>query len=65
MGSEPRSAVAIGDALGDVAAVGVHQSGEVQHLAEGHGAKVEVESCDENVLALVERAPGKEEKLID
>ena len=39
----PRPATAVGHALGDAAAVGVHEPGEIEHFSEGEGAEVEIE----------------------
>ncbi len=37
-----RAATAVGHALGDATAVGIDEPGQIQHLAEGHGAEVEM-----------------------
>ncbi len=50
------AAGAVGHALGDAAAVGVHKPGEIEHFAEGHGAKVEIESRDEHIVIGIEQS---------
>ena len=46
----PGTTTAISHALGDAAAICIHKPGEVQHLSEGDGTKIQVEAGDENVV---------------
>ena len=61
----PRAAGAVGHALGDAAAVGVDQPTQVQHLAERHCPKVEIEAGHEHVVAGLEQVFGEDEKAVD
>ena len=38
------SAAAIGDQFGDVAGIGAHEPGELDHFSEGHAAEVQLEA---------------------
>src|ERR1035437_9660913 len=58
-------ATAVGHALGDAAAVGAREPGEVQHLSERDGAEVEVKPCDKNVVVFVEQVLDEEKKIFN
>jgi hypothetical protein len=59
------SATAVGHALGDAAAVGVDEPGEVEHFSKGEGAEVEVEAGDEDIVISIEQVAREEEKVLD
>jgi len=57
------AAGAVGHALRDAAAICGNEPGEVQHLAEWDGAKVEIETGDEHIVIGVEKVACKEEEV--
>src|SRR3974377_744752 len=46
----------VSHALGDAAAVGIHEPGEIEHFTKGNGSEVEVESGNENVVVALEQS---------
>src|SRR5664280_2160345 len=57
-------ATAIGHALGNTAAVGIHEPGEIEHLAKWECAKVQIESGDQHIVIGIEQVPREDEQLI-
>src|ERR1035437_4482904 len=55
----------VGDAFGNVAAVGVHIPRQVEHLSKGKGAKVQVKTGDQNVVARVKKVARESEEIGD
>ena len=49
------AAGAIGHALGDAATVGVHEPSQVKHFSKWHGAEIEIEAGDKNIVIGVEQ----------
>src|ERR1700752_4247988 len=60
-----RTTITVGHALGDAAAVGIDEPGQIQHLAKRDGAEIKIETRYEHVVAGIEKRLGEQKEIGD